>query len=155
MSSEPDTRSDDDRPSSPSGGVYDWYRRGMRLLEGGDAAAAAQVLAHAHGEEPGSASILEGFARASFDAGRYEQAMDAFAVIVERSPGDDYARFGLGLSLARLGRHEEAVEPLALAAAMRPDRREYAEALRQSRATLNARQQPQTGDREGERPPGE
>jgi hypothetical protein len=58
---------------------------------------------------------------------------------VEASPSDDYAHFGLGLALARTGDPEAAAEYLALAAAMRPDRKEYTDALRQVRATLEAR----------------
>ena len=41
-------------------------------------------------------------------------------MIVEASPSDDYANFGLGLALARSGNHAAAAEYLALAAAMRP-----------------------------------
>lgn len=131
-----------DRPSSPTtpaGDTYDWYRRGLGLLESGDAAAAAQLLAHAEAEEPESASIREALARALFDARRYDEAAVAFGRLVGAHPGDDYARFGLGLSLARLRRFEEAVEHLALAAAMRPDRSEYRQALRDARATLRFR----------------
>jgi hypothetical protein len=60
-------------------------------------------------------------------------------VIVEASPSDDYAHFGLGLALARTGDHEAAAQYLALAAAMRPDRKPYTDALSQVRATLQAR----------------
>jgi Flp pilus assembly protein TadD len=60
-------------------------------------------------------------------------------VIVEASPSDDYAHFGLGLALARTGNHAAAAEYLALAAAMRPDTAHYTEALRSVRATLQAR----------------
>ena len=68
-------------------------------------------------------------------------------MIVEASPADDYAHFGLGLSLARAGDHAAAAEYLALAAAMRPDRKHYTDALRQVRATLKYRKPP------GGRPP--
>ena len=60
-------------------------------------------------------------------------------MIVEASPSDDYAHFGLGLALARSGDHAAAAEYLALAAAMRPDAAHYTEALRSVRATLRAR----------------
>ena len=60
--------------------------------------------------------------------------------LIEASPSDDYAHFGLGLSLARAGEHREAAQYLALAAAMRPDRKPYTDALRQVRATLKARE---------------
>jgi hypothetical protein len=55
------------------------------------------------------------------------------------NPAEDYAYFGLGLALWRTGDMEAAQEPLAIAAAMRPDMRHYTNALSQVRATLKAR----------------
>ena len=81
--------------------MHAWYRRGMDLLGRGSPAAAAQVLQRASAAEPGSRSVREALARAQFDAGRYAEAADNFRVIVEASPSDDYANFGLGLALAR------------------------------------------------------
>ena len=103
--------------------MHAWYRRGMDLLDRGSPAAAAQVLQRASTAEPGSRSVREALARAQFDAGRYAEAADNFRVIVEASPSDDYANFGLGLALARTGNPAAAAEYLALAAAMRPDAR--------------------------------
>lgn len=123
----------------PGGEVYDWFVRGLDLLEGGNAAAAAELLAHAHAREPESASILEALARATFDARRYVEAHRLFGQLAQTSPDSDYARFGLGLSLLRVGDVPAAVEQLALAAAMRPDRTDYGQALRGARATLRAR----------------
>jgi predicted Zn-dependent protease len=119
--------------------VHAWYTSGMELLGKGSPAAAAQVLQRAANAEPGSRSIREALARAQFDTGQYTAAADNFRVIVEASPTDDYAHFGLGLSLARAGNHAAAAEYLALAAAMRPDRKHYTDALRQVRATLKFR----------------
>jgi Flp pilus assembly protein TadD len=121
--------------------VHAWYTTGMELLGKGSPAAAAQVLQRAANAEPGSRSVREALARAQFDTGQYAAAAENFRVIVEASPADDYAHFGLGLSLARTGDHEAAAEYLALAAAMRPDRKHYTDALRQVRATLNSRKQ--------------
>ena len=125
--------------------MHAWYRRGMDLLSRGSPAAAAQVLQRASIAEPGSRSVREALARAQFDAGRYAEAADNFRVIVEASPSDDYANFGLGLALARAGNPAAAAEYLALAAAMRPDAAHYAEALRSVRATLRARKTAQEG----------
>jgi Flp pilus assembly protein TadD len=119
--------------------VYAWYTTGMELLGKGSPAAAAQVLQRAADAEPASRSVREALARAQFDTGRYAEAADNFRVIVEASPSDDYAHFGLGLALARTGDHQAAAEYLALAAAMRPDRKPYTDALRQVRAVLRAR----------------
>ena len=119
--------------------MHAWYTTGMELLGKGSPAAAAQVLERAAAAEPNSRSVREALARAQFDTGRYAEAADNFRVIVEASPSDDYAHFGLGLALSRVGDHEAAAEYLALAAAMRPDRKPYTDALRQVRATLEAR----------------
>ncbi|HTS97950.1 MAG TPA: tetratricopeptide repeat protein [Streptosporangiaceae bacterium] len=130
-----------DAPEPPGHDTYDLYRRGMELLGRGSAAAAAQLLERAAAAEPQSRSVLEGLARAQFDAGRYAAAAGNFRRIVDASPSDDYAQFGLGLALARTGDHGGAAEHLALAAAMRPNLRHYTDALRSVRATLRARTQ--------------
>jgi len=122
-----------------SADTYDLYRRGLDLLGRGSAAAAAQLLERAAAAEPQSRSVLEALARAQFDARRYAAAAGNFRRIVEASPSDDYAQFGLGLALARTGDPRAAAEHLALAAAMRPDLRHYTDALRGVRATLRAR----------------
>jgi len=118
--------------------TYALYRRGLDLLGRGSAAAAAQLLERAAAAEPESRSILEALGRAQFDTRHYEAAAGSFRRIVEASPTDDYAQFGLGLALSRTGDHGAAAEHLALAAAMRPDLRHYTEALRSVRATLRA-----------------
>jgi Flp pilus assembly protein TadD len=128
-------------PEGSEDDVHAWYLRGMDLLGRGSPAAAAQVLQRASAAEPQSRSVREALARAQFDAGRYAEAADNFRMIVEASPSDDYANFGLGLALARMGDHAAAAEYLALAAAMRPDATHYTDALRSVRATLQARKQ--------------
>jgi len=130
---------DSDAISPDHADVHAWYTTGMELLGKGSPAAAAQVLQRAADAEPASRSVREALARAQFDTGRYTEAADNFRVIVEASPSDDYAHFGLGLALARTGHHQAAAEYLALAAAMRPDRKPYTDALSQVRATLEAR----------------
>ncbi|WP_322762614.1 tetratricopeptide repeat protein [Frankia sp. Cr2] len=122
---------------TPGGEVYDWYTRGVALLDRGNANAAVQLLAHAVAAEPGSRSVREALARAQFDAGQYGAARESFAWIVENDPADDYAQFGLGMAARRTGDLRAAVEHLALAAAMRPDLRHYGQALRGARAALN------------------
>jgi tetratricopeptide (TPR) repeat protein len=85
---------------APHGDVYTWYQRGLELLGRGSPAAAAQLLERAAEAEPGSRSVLEALARAQFDTRRYDEAAATFRRIVEASPSDDYAQFGLGLALA-------------------------------------------------------
>lgn len=125
--------------------VHEWYTRGLELLGNGSPAAAAQVLQRAAAAVPEARSIREALARAQFDMGQYDAAATNFRAIVEASPAEDYAYFGLGLSLSRAGQHAAAVEYLALAAAMRP-LKHYTEALRQARATLEARKRAADGN---------
>jgi Flp pilus assembly protein TadD len=128
-----------DGSGKPSGGVYDWYTRGLNLLTAGSPAAALQLLQRAADAEPTSCSIREALARAQYGTRRYEDAAESFHRIVEDNPSEDYALFGLGLALCRLGDFTAAVTHLALAAAMRPDNKHYSNALRYARATLAAR----------------
>lgn len=125
--------------AAPSGGVYEWYTRGLELLRAGSAGAALQLLTRAAEAEPGSHSIREALARAQFGVRRFDAAAESFRWIVDEEPAEDYARFGLGLSLSRMGDFEGAVKELALAAAMRPENEDYAKALRHARATLKYR----------------
>lgn len=123
----------------PQGEVYDWYIRGVDLLGEGNPAAALVILGHAVEAEPDSRSVREALARAQFDAGLYDEAVESFEWIISVNPADDYAQFGLGLAAARTGDLAAAVEHLALAAAMRPDVTHYSTALRGARAALTAR----------------
>lgn len=128
-----------DREGEPEGSAYDWYRRAIALLEGGNPAAAEVLFARLREIDPNSMSVLEAHARALFDARRYEEAAAAFEELAERNPAEDYAHYGLGLSLWRLQRFPEARDHLAMASVMRPGRADYAQALAQVRATLRAR----------------
>jgi Flp pilus assembly protein TadD len=130
---------DDDGPSGPEGTPYDWYRRAVNLLDGGHPDAAAVLLARLREVDPTSTAVLETHARALFDSRRYEEAAAAFSELVERSPAEDYAHYGLGLALWRLQRFPAARDHLAMAAVMRPQRADYARALGQVKATLRAR----------------
>jgi Flp pilus assembly protein TadD len=118
---------------APAGEVYDWYRRGMSLLDSGNPAAAAALLEHAVQAEPDSRSLREGLARAQYAARDFEAARDNFAAIVEVAPSDDYAHFGLGLAQLRTGALDDAAEHLALAVAMRPENKHYGTALNTAR----------------------
>ena len=128
-----------DDPGDPEGSAYDWYRRAISLLESGNPDAASVLLARLREVDPTSTSVLEAHARALFDGRRFEEAAAAFAELVERSPAEDYAHYGLGMSLWRLQRFPQARDHLAMAVVMRPGRSEYATALAQVRATLRSR----------------
>jgi Flp pilus assembly protein TadD len=131
----------DDSYGTPGGDVYDWYQRGVKLLQEGSPAAAAALLERAADAEPDSRSIREALARAQFNSRQYVEAASSFRQIVDANPAEDYAYFGLGLSLWRTGDIEGAQEPLAIAVAMRPDENHYVSALKSVRATLRARRE--------------
>jgi Flp pilus assembly protein TadD len=131
----------DDPYGTPGGDVYDWYQRGVKLLQEGSPAAAAALLERAADAEPDSRSIREALARAQFNSRQYAEAASSFRQIVDANPAEDYAYFGLGLSLWRTGDIEGAQEPLAIAVAMRPDENHYVSALKSVRATLRARRE--------------
>jgi len=105
--------------------VYELFQKGTELLEGGDFHAATVPLARARDLEPDKASIREALGRALFRVQRYEAAAAEFAAVADTAPTNDYALFCLGRCLQLLGRHDEARHPLALAACLRPDRRDY------------------------------
>jgi Flp pilus assembly protein TadD len=115
--------SEDEAPSA-----YGAFQEGVRLLDSGDAHAAAVALERARTMEPEQGSIREALARAYFRSGRHRDAATEFERAVELDPVNDYAHFGLGLSLLRVGERAGARRHLKLAIAMRP-REEYREAL--------------------------
>jgi tetratricopeptide (TPR) repeat protein len=82
-------------------------------------------LSKAAGLEPDKTSIREALGRALFRSHRFREAAAEFEAIVEHAPTNDYALFCLGRALLELGRPKEARKPLALAAQLRPERRDY------------------------------
>jgi tetratricopeptide (TPR) repeat protein len=122
----------------PQGEMYDWYIRGVELLDSGDSTSSVQLLQHVATSEPESRMVREALARAQFDAGLYEEALANFEWIIAINPADDYSQFGLGLAATKMVDLRKAVDHLALAAAMRPDVTHYALALRGARAALTA-----------------
>jgi Flp pilus assembly protein TadD len=109
--------------------AYDWYQRGMALLRAGDVHAAATLFERAAAEEPNKSSIHEALARAYFGSGRFSLALEQFNLVADLAPTNDYAYFGAGLCLGRLGRLREAVGQLRLANVMRPGNPDYESAL--------------------------
>ncbi len=105
--------------------VYDLFTRGTALLEAGDFNSATVPLSKAAELEPEKASIREALGRAYFRSRQFEAARVEFAAVVDLAPTNDYALFCLGRALMELGRPAEARKPLALAAQLRPERRDY------------------------------
>lgn len=129
----------DAESGQPAGDPHDWFRRARDLLERGDAAASLVLIERVLEVDPASLAAVEIRARALFDSQYFIDAAAEFERIIELRPDDDYAQYGLGMSLWRLQRFPEAADHLALAAVMRPTDERYSRALTQVRATLKAR----------------
>jgi Flp pilus assembly protein TadD len=108
-----------------SEGAYELFRKGSELLDAGDFMAASIPLERARSLEPDKSSIREALGRAYFRSARFAQAAEEFEAVVERHPVNDYAHFCLGRSYEKTGRTMEARRHAALAAHMRPDRKDY------------------------------
>jgi Flp pilus assembly protein TadD len=105
--------------------LYELFSRGSALLADGHYHQAAVPLRRASRLSPQSTSIREALGRALFQTQQYSEAAQEFQAVVEYAPTNDYALFCLGRSLQMLGRHAEAQQPLALAACMQPERKDY------------------------------
>ena len=126
-------------PGAPAGEPYDWFMRAQDLMASGDVAAAAQLLVHAVVAEPNAASLRELLARALFDSRQFDEAIVQFNRLIDFEPHNDYAYFGLGMSLWRKQEFTAAHEALSVAVTMRPNEKAYEHALTQVRATQRAR----------------
>ena len=124
-STRPDESEGPPPPGTPSDEVYDLFQRGSALLEARDFAAATVPLERARRLEPDKTSIREALGRAYFHAGRYAEAREEFAAVVERSPVNDFAHFCLGRAFEKTGNRREARRHLTLAVGLRPDRADY------------------------------
>lgn len=117
-----------------SSDTYELYTRGVELLERGDFAAATVPLRKVAAREPEKSSVREALGRALFRSRRYGEAAAEFEAVVERYPTNDFAQFCLGRALDLSGRSERARRHLAIAANLRPDRRDYQIYRQRSRA---------------------
>jgi len=97
----------------------------MSLLEAGDFEQATVPLSQAARRAPDKSSIREALGRAYFRSRRYWEAAAEFEAVVERYPVNDYAHFCLGRALTLTGQRQRARRHLAIAACLRPDRRDY------------------------------
>ncbi len=113
----------------PEHEAYESFRDGRDLLASGHPHAAVVALERARDLEPEKASVRETLARAYYRSARFQAAADEFAIAVDLDPVNDYAHFGLGLALRRVGDLERARRHLRIATAMRPDNTDYREAL--------------------------
>src|SRR6266508_2377823 len=110
--------------------TYDLFQQGRAHLRKGMAAQATVSLEKAKRREPEKASIREALAIAYFRMQRYKEAESEFRAMVELSPADDYAHYGLGRALEKLGRKAEARGHYKLASSLRPSSEHYASRIR-------------------------
>jgi Flp pilus assembly protein TadD len=96
------------------------YRQAERLLTDRNPHAALTVVEPLVEQEPDAVAVLLVAARASFDSARLEQAETYFRRVVELDPTHHYAHAGLGRTLQRRSRHQEALPHLRIATALSP-----------------------------------
>src|SRR6187549_1776116 len=111
--------------SMPEKDTYRLYREGIELLEDGSFDAAVEPLAEVARRAPEKSSVREALGRAYFRNRQFEEAATEFAAVLETHPVNDYAHFCLGRALSLTGHIERARHHLALAANLRPERRDY------------------------------
>src|SRR6476659_3066702 len=100
--------------------TYDLFQQGQAHLRKGRAAQATVALEKAKRREPRKASIREALGIAYLRIQRYEEAEEEFRVMLELSPADHYAHYGLGRALETLRRDAEANGHFKLASSLRP-----------------------------------
>jgi hypothetical protein len=94
--------------------TLDAWEAGRDALEAGDAAAAREAFGRAR-ESHDDPLLATWEAAAEVKLGRDDRAVAILSEVLEARPGFREARYNLGCSLARLGRHEEASREVALA----------------------------------------
>ena len=110
--------------------TYENFQEGWRRLREGRTAQATVPLEKAKRREPEKASIREALGIAYFRLRRYEEAAVEFRAVLEISPVNDYAHYGLGRCLDQLGRPVEAQGHYKLARSLRPGEEQYEKRIR-------------------------
>lgn len=105
--------------------TYTLYRRGIELLADRDFEPAVEALSEAARRDPEKSSVREALGRALYGARHFERAAEEFEAVVETHPTNDYAQHCLGRALSNSGEESRARHHLAMAANLRPDRRDY------------------------------
>jgi Flp pilus assembly protein TadD len=100
--------------------TYDLFQQGRKHLRSGMNAQATVSLEKAKKREPQSRSIREALAIAYFRLSRWKEAEAEFRALVELSPADEYAHYGLARALANQGKRTEATPHFKLAQSLRP-----------------------------------
>jgi Flp pilus assembly protein TadD len=105
------------------------YRRATFIFESGDPLAASRLLEPIVEAEPHNAAVRQLLARAYFNSAQLNGAETQLRALIDHDPSDHYAHHVLGRTLERAGRFREALPHLRLAAAMKQQQPDYAEAV--------------------------
>jgi len=106
--------------------TYSLFQKGRQHLRRGMPAQATVSLEKAKRREPEKASIREALGIAYLRIQRYAEAEQEFRKMLELSPADHYAHYGLGRALEKQGRETEANGHYKLASSLRPQNEHYA-----------------------------
>ena len=98
--------------------LADRYDRARVFFEAGDYIRAAKQLAEVVAEAPDNLAARLLLARAYYHSAQLTRAEVTLREVIERDPSEAYAHLMLGRVLQRQSRHDDAVGPLRLAAAM-------------------------------------
>ncbi|MDZ7838603.1 MAG: tetratricopeptide repeat protein [Actinomycetota bacterium] len=86
-------------------------------------------LEKAKRQQPHKASIREALATAYYNSGFYSSAKKNFEKALQIDASNDFAYYGLGLSMAKLGDIKKARGQLKMAMVMNPECEQYKKAL--------------------------
>jgi hypothetical protein len=95
--------------------------RGSDLLVRGDLAEAIRSLQRAAQLRPKDVKVAGLLGQASYRAGRYEEAAEAYGRLVDQGPTEVAARVNLGLANLKAGRLDEAVKQFTVVLDLNPD----------------------------------
>ncbi len=109
--------------------AYYHFKTAKKLARENNFIKAIMHLEKAKHSEPKKASIREALARAYYNCGFYAPAAKNFQKALEIDAANDFAYYGLGMSLAKLGMIKKAVGQLKIAVTMKPQFKEYQKAL--------------------------
>ncbi len=95
--------------------------RGSDLLARGEAEPARAALSRAAQLRPRDSKVLGLLGQAAYRLGRFEEAIEIYAKLVDENPVEAAARVNLGLACVKANRYPEAVKQLSIALDLNPD----------------------------------
>jgi uncharacterized protein (AIM24 family) len=96
-------------------------QRGSELLSKGELAPASAALARARELRPRDPQVLGLLGQSLYKQARYEEAVEAYARLVDENPVEAAARVNLGLASLKAKRHSDAVRQLEIALDLNPE----------------------------------